>query len=657
MYRSEPRDWQRPPSPGQFQFRVAMLGGVALVAFAVIFLRLWYLEVLTGHNYVAQAENNQIREFTVQAPRGEILDRLGKPLVQNRAALQLQLKEEELPANHRRRARLLARVGDLAGLNPHQVRKRIWAQRKEAPGTPVTLRQDVPYDTVYYLQENQRRFPGVAVQRVYVRRYPRGSLAAHILGYVREVTPDQLKQPQFDTLQPGDFVGQAGVESAYDSLLRGINGASRVQVDASGTPTGRQFSEQQPRPGNDLKLTIDSGVQAAGEAALASRGLPGGFVAMNVNNGEVLGIGSFPTYDPSVFARPLIPPAVAHQIFGDPNADPALTTGAPIVNRATQGLYPTGSTFKPITALAALSSGALTTSQIIVDSGAFDLGDGNVLHNAGGGAYGALDLEHALQVSSDVFFYTLGYRLNPSCDCGDGGPLQQWARDLGIGQPTGIDVGQEGAGLLPTPEVSNEHYRENTDPDSPCGEDVCVDKGEITDKPWTIGDNVNLAVGQGGLQADPLQMAVAYAAIANGGDVVRPHVGMEVDDPEGRAVQEIQPAARRHVDIDPQWRSTILAGLHDAAMSPGGTSYSVFGGYPVQIAGKTGTAERPPHADQSWYVALAPYPNPKYVVAVTIEEGGFGVDSAAPAALQIFNQLLDVKPSRIESVGTNGNAE
>ena len=232
----------------------------------------------------------------------------------------------------------------------------------------------------------------------------------------------------------------------------------------------------------------------------------------------------------------------------------------------------------------------------------------------------------------------------------EGGPLQAWARSLGIGEPTGLDVGGEGAGLLPTPQWRNENFKRNTSPDSPCGKEVCISKGELTDRPWTVGDNVNLAVGQGDLQADPLQMAVAYGAIANGGDIVRPHVGLRVDDPQGRTVQEIDPAPRRHVDINPAWRDAILTGLNQAAMEPGGTSYPVFGGYPVQIAGKTGTAETGSGFDQSWYIALAPYDNPKYVVAVTIERGGFGADSAAPAARQILDQLLHVNEAKIQSV-------
>jgi penicillin-binding protein 2 len=646
MYRRG--DWNaNAPAPAQSAFRIAVLGGLGVVLFTVAFFRLWYLQVLSGDEYKAEAQNNQVREFTIQAPRGEITDRHGEVLVDNRTALELQVKRTDLPDRRERRAQLFKHLAKVAHLRPEQIRHKMRAEAKECVACPATLRRDVSYDTVYYLRENQNRFPGVSVERVFVRQYPQGTRAAHLLGYVGEVTEDELDDPGYQGLEPGDKVGKQGVEFTYDSLLRGTNGMTRVQVDASGEPTGRQLSETEPRPGNNLVLSIDDDVQRAGEEAIAGQGHPGGFVAMNVRNGELLGIGSSPSYDPAIFAKPLVPQSTYNALNSEAN-------GAPLLNRATQGLYPTGSTFKPITALAALDSGTIGLGTIINDGGSFDLGDGNVLQNAGGVANGAIDLRTALKVSSDVFFYNLGWDMD--VDSGDGGPLQEWAGNLGIGQPSGLDVGEEAAGALPTPGEVNERYEKNTAPGSPCGKSVCISKGEITDKPWTIGDNVNLAVGQGGLQADPLQMAVAYATIGNGGDVVRPHVGLSVEDPEGHAVQEIDPAPRRHVDIDPSWRQTILDGLHGAAQEPGGTSYSVFGGYPVEVAGKTGTAERPPHGDQSWYVVMAPYPDPKYVVAVTVEEGGFGVDSAAPAAQQILNQLLHVAPGKIEQTGSTAGA-
>jgi penicillin-binding protein 2 len=637
-----PGDWRGPQLRGQLPLRVAILGGIGIVAFAIIFLRLWYIQVLSGDNYLAQAQNNQVRDFTVQAPRGKILDRRGNVLVENRTALALQVKPLELPTNKAQRAAVFGRLQELSGLRPKQIRKRIREEQKQCSACPATLRRDVSFDTVYYVRENQDRFPGVSVERVFVRHYPQGDTAAHVLGFDGEVSQDELDATQDVGLQPGDTIGKEGVESAYDSVLRGVDGETRVQVDASGQPTGGTLSERDPQPGNDLVLSIEDNVQQAGESGIASYGLPGGFVAMNIHTGQLYGLGSSPTYDPSVFAKPLLPSSTFNALNSEAN-------GSPLVNRATSGLYPTGSIFKPITALAALDSNTITPSTIYNDTGDFALGDGNVLHNAGHQSYGPVDLREALQLSVDTFFYHLGYRMDHHHDTGGGGPLQEWARKLGIGQPTGLDIGGEGSGLLPTPAWRNANYKADTDPSGPCREEVCIRKGELTDRPWSVGDNVGLAVGQGDLQADPLQMAVAYAAIANGGDLVTPHVGLRVQDPEGRTIQQIDPPARAHVDIDPSAQRVVMEGLHDAAMSQGGTSYPVFCDYPTDIAGKTGTATRTGQADQSWYMALAPYDHPKYVVAVTIEQGGFGADTAAPVAKQILDQLLRIPDGKAGS--------
>jgi len=623
------RDENRPPGTTQFTFRVAILGGIALVLFSIIFLRLWYLQVLSGDKYLAEAQNNQVREIRVQAPRGEILDRNGKVLVDNRTALSLQVEPRDLPNRHRERKQELQRVASLAKMSLGEVQKQIRQQTKELPANPVTLRRDVGYPLVYYLQEHQADFPGVSVERVFVRNYPQDTFAAHVLGTVGEVTSDQLSEPRYESLEPGDQIGQTGVEYQYDHLLRGQPGSTRLQVDALGRPRGRELSSHQATAGNDLQLTLDAKVQAAGESALSSfGGLPGAFVAMNVHNGEILGMGSYPSYEPSIFTRPTVPQSVFDQFESESAEDP-------LSNRAIQGLYPTGSTFKPITATAALETGLITPDTIINDTGSLRIG-GITFRNAGGAVNGAIALRDALKVSSDVFFYNLG--LDSFQD--EGEAIQRWAKELGLGELTGIDLPAEGEGLIPTPEWRNQLYKQNTDPSSPGGQDVVLEKGETVDRPWSAGDDVNLAVGQGDLQADPLQMAVAYATIANGGDVLRPHVAQQVEDTDGRVIQEIRPDPRRHVDIAPQFRQVILDGLHGAAMEPGGTSYPIFGGSKVDIAGKTGTAERGDLPDQSWYVALAPYPNPNVVIATTIERGGFGADSAAPATAQILSAYL-----------------
>jgi penicillin-binding protein 2 len=615
---------RRPTMSSGFALRVAILGGAALVMFAVIFFRLWYLQVLSGDKYLVEANNNRIREIRVTAPRGQILDRNGHVLVENRTSLALQLNPQKLPGNVGERRAELTRLGHAAGIPLRRIRRDMHDQLKVLASAPVTLQRDVNYDLVYYLQEHQANFPGVAVQRIFVRRYPDGTLGAHLFGNVGEIDSKELKEPRYKGLKPGDQIGQDGVEYTYDRYLRGRDGQTRVQVDSLGRPTpGGQLSAVPPKPGDNLQLSIDSGVQAAGESGLASLGLPGAFVAMDVRNGQVLGLGSNPTFDPSVFTKP-ITQSQYKQLTSN-------TTDAPLTDRAIRGLYPTGSTFKPITAMAALTGGVITPATPITDTGGLTVG-GITFHNAGGGAYGTLSLPSALQVSDDVFFYTLGLRMNGTLQ------LQNWAHRLGIGTPTGIDLPGESAGLLPTPAWRNRLYRK-----------------KLTDRPWSAGDNINLAVGQGDVQVDPLQLADAYAAIGNGGTLLRPHVGMQVVDTAGRVVQELNPSPRRHIPINAGYRSAILDGLHMAAQSPGGTSYAVFGGFPVPVAGKTGTAQRTGQADQSWYSVLAPYPNPRVVVTVTVERGGFGVDSAAPVAEQILSQYFHAKAHA--AGGANGGSQ
>jgi penicillin-binding protein 2 len=614
-----------PQMNNRLALRIAVFGGVALALFGVLFFRLWFLQVINGDKYLAEAKNNRTREFRVSAPRGKILDRNGNDIVSNRTSLALQINPEKLPEAPRQRRAELTQLAKLTHSSLPRLRKTMHEQLSLAAAAPVTLRKDVGDYLVYYLQENQDRFPGVTVQRVFVRRYPHGTLAAHILGNVGEISEEQLKEPSYKGLQPGDEIGQEGVEDTYDRFLRGKPGLTRIQVDALGQPTRNgQLASQPPVPGDNLKLSIDSKVQEAGEAAMAARGLHGGFITMDVHTGEILGLGSYPTFDPSVFTRPMTQ-AQVNALYRDPVA-------APLTDRATSGLYPTGSTFKPITAIAALESGNLTPTEVIEDPGQFEIG-GEVFKNAGEAANGSVSLVSALEVSSDVFFYNLGFRM------WDTGQLQHWGHALGIGRPTGIDLPVPTDGLLPSQHWRNQLYKEG-----------------LTDRPWSAGDNIQLATGQGDLQTNPLQMAVAYAAIANGGTIVTPHLGMQVDDAAGRVLKEFDPPPRRHVRMDPAYRAEILEGLHDAAQNGAGTSFAVFGNFPIPVAGKTGTAERVGHADQSWYGVLAPYPNPRIVTFVTMEEGGFGAEAAAPAARQILEAYFAGRLSH-EAEGSEGEAE
>ncbi|HMJ94406.1 MAG TPA: penicillin-binding protein 2 [Thermoleophilaceae bacterium] len=601
---------RRPTLTPQLAFRVAVIGGVALVMFALVFFRLWYLQVLSGDKYEAQAQNNRVREIKVQAPRGEIVDRHGQPLVENRHSLSIKLTPDKLPEDLGTREQVYRRLAKLLNLNPRRFEKRVEGELKAVPFAKPTVKQDVSQDIVAYVLERSSQFPGVEPESEFLRRYPYGQVGAHLFGQVGEVTEKQLKDQRYNGVSLGDRVGQAGIESEYDRFLRGRNGAARVEVDALGNLTNT-LKRHQPLQGKQLRLSLDLDVQRVAQQALEGGTGKGAFAVMDANNGEVLALGSEPSFDPNIFTRPL-----SQKRLDALSSD---EFGKPLFNRAIQGGYPTGSTFKLITATAALESGHITPDTLLNDPGVLKVG-GQEFKNSGNVAHGALALREALTVSSDVFFYQLGQYMDEK-----GMPLQKWGHRLGIGRRTGIDLPGEAPGRLPTPQWRDRWYKQG-----------------LTDRPWSVGDNINLSVGQGDLLANPLQMAVAYAAIANGGRVLRPRLGLRIEDASGQAIQQLDAPTARRLKIPQADRDAILEGLHGAASAPGGTSTPVFAGFPIPIAGKTGTAEHIGRPDQSWYVALAPYPNPKYVVAVTDEAGGFGADTAAPMTRRILAELLDV---------------
>ncbi|MBI5309710.1 MAG: penicillin-binding protein 2 [Actinobacteria bacterium] len=615
----------------QASLRIALVGGLALVLFAVVFFRLWFLQVLSGDEYLAEANDNRVRDIRVEAPRGEILDRNGDLLVANRGSWQIQVdrrrygiyvgKDHNLVVTSDDFATVLTRLSRVLEEPRSRIKRRMLDSLEELPFANATAAVDVTFDDVVAIRERQEDYPGIDVSQTFERSYPRGTLGAHLFGYVREVSGEQLKSGDYEGAKQGDRVGQDGLESTYDRYLRGRSGTQRIQVDVADRQRG-ELPGTAPEPGSDLRLTLDRGVQEAGEQALriasgGSNQKGGAFVAMDIRDGAIRGLGSYPTFDPDVYTG-VLRQSTYKQLISKAN-------GAPLTNRAIAALYPSGSTFKPITAVASLESGLSEPSTVIVDAGQMKVGN-QTFQNAGKASYGPVNLIDALKVSSDVYFYTLGAKAGVK----GGNIIQKWATRLGVGRDPGIDLPGAVPGLVPTPEWRNK-LREDLkgDPYRP--------------DPWTLGNNVQLAIGQGDLQTNPLQMAIAYAAIANGGYIVRPHLGLRIDNSSGQVIQDIDQPARRRVTMSPGHRHAILEGLYAAANKPGGTSVDVFADFPREIAGKTGTVERPPKADQSWYVALAPYPNPRYVVAVTVEQGGFGAESAAPAARLILAKLLGVK--------------
>jgi penicillin-binding protein 2 len=625
---------RRPPISPQLALRVAILGGLALVLFAVVFFRLWFLQVLSGPEYVSQANDNQVREVRIQAPRGEIVDRYGRRIVTNREAIVVQIVPADLPPAGEPRRRVYRRLGGVLRMSPERIQREVIRQRKALPYANVTIKQDVSPSVMNFVKERQRRFRGVTVERESLRRYPYQRLAAQLLGYVGRITPKQLKQERYREVHPQAVVGQAGIEWQYDRYLRGRDGARLLRINSLGElrADGGFLRRREPVPGSNLKLSIDLGLQQAGQKAVAEEGggNPGGFVALDPRNGEILALGSVPSFNPSVFAKPLSASTY--------KALTSTVTGAPLFNRAIAGAYPTGSTFKPITALAGLAGGVITPATPIVDTGCLKVGLTNFC-SPGNKGHGAVALPRALQVSSDVFFYTLGRDL----DSKKGEPLQSWARKLGLGRKTGIDLPDEAKGNIP----DREWRADIGKAEQRCRKRRKVDACGISDmRPWSTGDNVNLSIGQGDILASPLQMAIAYSAVANGGKVVRPHLGLGVEDSQGRLIQEIDPPPSRRVKIPDAWRDAIMQGLHAAASAPGGTSVDVFRGWPqdrLPVFGKTGTAQRPAQQDQSWYVAYVPHRTRPLVVATTVERGGWGASTAAPATCRILAKWFGVK--------------
>jgi penicillin-binding protein 2 len=665
----DPISDRRAPISPSMALRVAALGVGALVMFAIIFFRLWYLEVLSGDKYRQQANNNKVRIVRDPAPRGAIFDRGGRTLVDNRPATVIQLRPTSLPDEERAAANrwgqavglrlsrpkghqghpiplppipyvagtdLRARfhkLGRVLGVSAETIHSRVIRQLAVTPYAPVTVRTDVPVSQRDYIKERAERFPGVEVKRVFLRKYPYDELAAQIVGSAGQVSPAQLKGT-YKGVPAGTVVGQGGLEYSYDRYLRGRDGLNRIVVDASGNPI-RTDIKRDPAPGRQLKLSLDLRLQRSAQQAMAQvgGGLPGAFVAMDPRNGEVLALGSSPSFDPNVLSRPISPTKYA-QIFGK-------DAGAPAFNRATQSAYPTGSTFKPITALAALSTGAITPGTVIDDPGCIHIGIQERC-NAGHEPNGPVALQRALQVSSDIFFYRMGERLNPMPHQ----PLQSWAHKLGLGRFSGIDLPESTAGLIPDAAWRKRIARKELAWEKRTHRPCCL----YSDKRlWSVGDEVSLAVGQGDLQATPLQMAVVYSTIANGGRVPRPHLGLSVQDSTGRLLQTLSPGAARRVRIDPAYQQVILAGLHDATSAPGGTSTDVFAGWDQNrfpVYGKTGTAERNGQEDQSWYVAYSYDGSPDHrpiVIAATVERGGFGAERAAPIARLMLSKWFGVK--------------
>lgn len=686
--------------------RVAILSGIAIAMFSVIAFRLWYLQVLSGEQYVQQADTNRVRDLPIAAPRGEILDREGQPIASSKTTNAVQIVPSALPeagvvekqmaeyredlvpaeaarlravvalralqatrgstrtatgeraellrlkaaAEHApavpvpalpgdatRARRLFSRLGRLLGMSAREIDEAVVRKASAVVYAPVTIKTDAGFGVLTEIGERANEYPGVIQQPVAIRSYPYGQMAAQVLGDVGSISEGELKEKAFRGVTPGTVVGQEGLEYYYDRYLRGKSGIQQVEVNAEGYPVpSKRLAPQQPEAGRSLRVTLDMGLQQEAEKALREAkataqagGKPavaGAFMAMDPRNGEILAMGSEPGFDPNRFAKPLSP-AEYKELEGSGGAP------GPLTNRAVNGAYPTGSTFKPITAMAALEAGVLSPNEGLGAGSCITVGSAQQKFcNAGMADFGAVGLVEALKVSSDTYFFEVGERTNT-------GPIiQQEARKLGIGRPSNIDLPSEFPGVIPDAAWRQEQNEAQERCLRSKHKEPCQIVGEI--KPWTVGENMNLALGQGDLLTDPLQMSVAYSILANaythGGEgwAPTPHLGKEIDEANGALLQSLS-FPSRPVRLNGADVNLVMEGIHQAASQPGGTSTAVWQGWNQEqdpVYGKTGTAQHVGKEDQAWYMCYIGNSTRPIVIAVTVEEGGFGAETAAPVA-------------------------
>jgi penicillin-binding protein 2 len=598
-----------------FYARVGVLGTLGLAVFSVLLLRLWALQVVHGPTYRRVATAQEVRLLEQPGPRGVIVDHAGRVLAGTQGSLVVVAEPRVLgrvvgakgawrPSAPGRR--VLERLAAVSGQEPGRLVAAIRSGLRRAPWAPTVTVARVPRLLAFYMQERSDEFPGLRIAPIAVRRYPQGALGGEFLGLVGEISAAQLHEQRYRGYRPGELIGRSGVEAAYDRVLQGGLQRSRVLVDALGRPVSHARRIGRTRHPGGLRLTIDARLQRAALRAIrdgigfarATGHLDadaGAAVVMNARTGAVYALASYPGFsevaaarDPHYLARLLAPTNPSRQLL----------------DRAVQGLYPAGSTFKPIVAAAALASGVISPWTALPCTGSLTVGN-TVFHNVEPGINAILTLPQALEISCDTWFYRLGLALYQQ----RAPVLQRWARLLGIGHPTGVDLPGEAAGNLPPALYA--------------------------------GDEVNLAIGQGRLLVTPLQLAVAYAALANGGTVVRPHLANAVLSSSGALVRRLRFPA--HTRLRLPGLAAIHDGLFRAAHDPGGTSAAIFAGFPISVAGKTGTAQAPSGSDHSWYASWAPAGNPRVVVVVLIEHGGFGAQAAAPAARELYSAVFRLR--------------
>jgi penicillin-binding protein 2 len=592
---------------------------VILLLMGLLVIRAWYLQVVEGHTYRELADNNRVRIVSMLPQRGLMYDRRGRLLVNNMPGFTLYLVLEDAP---KPLDPLIERLAPYLEMTEEDIRDRVKNRRVGGPFTPIPIKSHLSLKEVALIESHRPDFPGVKIEVEAQRNYPYGAWAAHLLGYVSEVSAVQRGSEEFATLPPGMQVGQYGAELAYDAVLRGQAGEKGVEVDAMGHER-RVVRQTPPIQGDDVFLTIDADVQREAEEALRDKA--GVIVAMDPTTGEVIALVSHPDFDPNVLSVGLTVSRWA-ELLADP--------GRPLNNRAIQGQYPPGSTFKIVVATAALERKAITPDWRTTCLGGKFFGNRRFRDWKAGG-HGIIDLHRAIVESCDVYFYEVGNQIGVDA-------IAEFAEAYGLGEPTGIRLSSEKKGVIPSTRW----------------------KLAARHEPWYPGETLSVSIGQGYVNVTPLQMAMMIGTVAMGGERHRPRYVRSIRQRDGSMVDPEPESPLDPMHVSAQTFALLRQALRGAVVEPGGTAHSARSTM-TEVAGKTGTAQvvgMPQGGratpvknfeDHAWFVAFAPVESPRIAVAVLVEHGGHGGSAAAPIAKRIIETYLAAEAAGVPTAGAS----
>ena len=589
------------------------------LVFLILGARLFYLQIIEGGYYQAKAEGNRLRMVTMTAARGIMYDRNGQILVGSRPAYTVSI----MPSGKDVAPEEVTKLAGYLNKPAAEIQKKISDNKNGYE--PIRIATDVPMDVVTNIEEHSHELPGISIDVEPLRYYPYNTMASQLFGYVGEVSEEELaeiKQENPNTLVgAGTILGRSGLESMYDDVLRGVDGGKQLEVDATGRPV-EEVERKNTIPGSDIHLTIDVNLQKAAEEAvrnqinqLRAQGIPAqgaAVVALDPNTGAVLAMVSSPEFNPNWFSQG-ITTAQWNQLNNDKNH--------PFDNKVISGEYPPGSPFKIVTGVAALDLKKVTPEEQIFDSGRHWLID---KRNAEGEALGWLDFNTALAKSDNVYFYEMGNRVGIE-------NIDKYAKYFGLGEKTGIKLYGEAAGNLASPEY----------------------KRKVFDQDWYLGETFDAAIGQSFTLVTPIQMAVLLSQVANGGIRYQPYVVSRVDNKDGTPAEIFGPKKLGVLPVPKNVMDLVRNGLRDVT-AEGGTAGDIFKGFPISVAGKTGTAENAHGQDHGWFVAYAPYDKPRIVVVALVEQGSFGAGSAGPIVRDILAAFFNVQKAKLVNGSSNG---